>query len=174
MRAAVDDVHHRNRQFVGVAAANVAIQGETKQIGSSFCGSKADAEDSVSTEFGFGRRAVELDHLVIESTLIEDAIADERGSNDLIDVRNSFERAFAEVATFVAVAELESFILAGGCAGRNGCATDHAALENDIDFDSRIAARIKNLTTDNFCDLGSAFHFTHRIIPLSIETKTKR
>ena len=36
MLAAVQDVHHRNRQFVGIGAAQILVQGQAHIIGSRF------------------------------------------------------------------------------------------------------------------------------------------
>ena len=96
--------------------------------------------------------------------MVKDAIAHECRSDNFVDVVDSLENAFAEITAFIAVTEFESFIFAGGCAGRNSCATNSTAFENDINFNRRVAAGVYDFTTDNFRD------FCHYKIPLSLKT----
>ena len=55
------------------------------------------------------------------------------------------EHALAEVALLVVVAKLERLARAGRRAGRHGRAAERAAVEEAVDFDGRIAARIEDL-----------------------------
>ena len=73
----------------------------------------------------------------------------------LFDILDRVAGALAEVARLVAVAQLDRFMLAGGCAGGHG-RTPHAAVgEKNIGFNGRVAAGVEDFATD---DLGvSAF-----------------
>jgi len=82
---------------------------------------------------------------VIEEALIHGVEAFELGGEDGFDVFDGLEDAFAEVMAFVAVAELDGFVLAGGCAGGDGGAAEGAGFQDDVCFDGGVAARIENL-----------------------------
>ncbi len=150
--AAVDDVHHGHGQHVGVAATDVFVEGQVEVVGSSLGNSERHAENGIGAEVALGVGAVEGEHSLVDSNLVESAHAYEGFSDRSINVCYGFEHAFAHVATFVAVAELESFVFAGGCARRNGSATACAAFEDHVYFYSGIAAAVKHLTTDDFFD----------------------
>ena len=155
--AAVDDVHHRNGEGVGVGAADVAVKGKTE--GSCCCLSdcERDAEDGVSAELRLGRRAVELEHELVDAALIASAKADELRCDDLVNIGHSLGDALAEIALGVAVAQFKSFVDAGGRPGRDGRATKSAVLEDDVDFNRGVSARIDNFPRDDF--LNCSVHF---------------
>ena len=70
VRAAVDDVHHRHRQDVGVRAAEPAIQRLAGVLGSGLGRGQRAAEDGVRSEPALRRRPVELDHRRVQLPLI--------------------------------------------------------------------------------------------------------
>ena len=53
------------------------------------------------------------------------------------------------IARLVAVAQLDRLVRAGRGAGRHGGAAARAVLEDDVDFDGRIAAAIEDFAADN-------------------------
>jgi hypothetical protein len=57
--AAVDDVHHRDGQDVGVEAAEVAVEGDFEGVGGGAGDGHGDAEHGVGAELGLGFGAVE-------------------------------------------------------------------------------------------------------------------
>ncbi len=61
VRAAVEDVHHRHRQQVGVGAADVAEQRQVGGLGGGPGDGERDAEDRVGAELGLVGGAVELE-----------------------------------------------------------------------------------------------------------------
>ena len=117
MGTAVDDVHHGYGEGVGVATTDVFVEGQAEVVGSGFGNSERNAEDSVGAEVGFGFGAVEGYHGFVDFNLVESGHSDESLGDGTVDVGNGFEDAFAHVAVFVAVAELEGFVYAGGSAG---------------------------------------------------------
>ncbi len=144
VRAAVEDVHHRNRQHVGIHAANIAVQRQAEGIGSGLGDSQAGAQDRVCAQLGFVGGAVQLDHGGIDGLLLESVPA-EQGIGDLgVDVFNSLQHAFAQVAAFVAIAHFKRFVHAGGCAGGNGCPAPAAIRQDHFHFNGGVAARIEN------------------------------
>ena len=71
-----------------------------------------------------------------------------------VDVGDRLEHALAEISGFVAVAEFQGFVFAGGSAGRNGGAAERARLEKHVGFNGGIAARIEDLAGVNASDFG--------------------
>ena len=71
VHAAVDDVHHRHRQHVGVRAADVAVQRQLELGGGGLGDGQRHAEDGVGAEPGLVVRAVEGDELAVDEPLVE-------------------------------------------------------------------------------------------------------
>ena len=138
MSTTVDDVHHRNGECIGVAATDVAIQGQTQGVGSSLGSSQGDTEDGIGTELALGGCAVEGKHLIVESALVEHAVTLQGGSDDGVDILNSLQRTLAEVAVLVAVAKLQSLVLTGGCTRGNSCTAHNTVLQHYVNFYCRI------------------------------------
>ncbi len=70
MGAAIDDVHHRHRQKMGVRAADIAIERQAGGFGGSLGDGQRNAEDGVGAEARLVRRAVELDHRLVDLDLV--------------------------------------------------------------------------------------------------------
>ena len=70
VRAAVEDVHHRHRQQVGVRPADVAVERQAGGVGGGAGDGERDAEDRVGAELGLVGRAVELDHRLVDEPLV--------------------------------------------------------------------------------------------------------
>ena len=51
MSAAVDDVHHRDGENIGVGAAKIAVKGKAKFCRCSLCDCEGYAKDSVCAPF---------------------------------------------------------------------------------------------------------------------------
>ena len=112
MGATIDDIHHRNGQSVSVRATDIAIQGDVESLGSGLGNSQADTQDGVSAQFALGGSTIQLQHLHIDSTLVEHAITLQRGSDDGVYVLHSLQHALAAIAVLVAVTKLQSLVLA--------------------------------------------------------------
>ena len=63
MSAAVDDIHHRQRKFFGVAAADILIERQAGLFGSGLGNSQGNPEDGVCAKLAFVFGAVEIQHL---------------------------------------------------------------------------------------------------------------
>ena len=61
MYAAIDDVHHRNRQRAGRGAADIAVERLRCGLRRGLGDGERDAEDGIGAEPGLVGRAVELD-----------------------------------------------------------------------------------------------------------------
>ena len=80
--------------------------------------------------------------------------ARDRLSDGAIHVTNGLQDALAEIARFVAVAQLDGLMLTGGRAGRDRGAAHGATFEDDVRFHRGIAARIENLSAADPRDFG--------------------
>ena len=167
VRAAVEDVHHRHGQnrggfFRGIFR-NVLVERLAGGAGRGARGSHGDGENRVGAELGFVRRAVGFDHASVERALVGGIHAGDCFRDRGIHMLDRLQHAFADVAGFVAVAQLDRFMFAGRSAGRNRAAADNAAFEAHVGFDGWIAARIENLAAvngDNLRGHDSPWHET--------------
>ena len=91
---------------------------------------------------------VELDELAIDRFLVERIGAREAVRDRFVDRAHGFQDALAAVALLVAIAQFPRFVLARAGAARNRGAAEGAALQVDIDFHRRVAARIKNFARE--------------------------
>ena len=144
--AAVEHVHHRHRQRLSVAAADVVIQALAGRQRAGLRAREGHAENSIGAETGLVRGAVQLDEQLVDGGLVEDVHALQRLSDLDVDVLNCLEHALAEVTALIAVAQLASLVDTGGSAGRNGSAANGAVVKRDLDFHGRIAAGVQNLS----------------------------
>ena len=76
----------------------------------------------------------------------------ERLGNLAIDMRGRLTCALAEVARFIAVAQLDCFMLSGRRARGHGGAAHRAGLEQHVAFDGRVAAAVEDLSADDVND----------------------
>ncbi|MNV57135.1 hypothetical protein D3C71_1494510 [compost metagenome] len=147
MSAAVHDVHHRNRKLLSVESAQVSVQRHI-QINSGSAGySHGYSQDGVSAQLAFVRRSVQGDHSLVDAQLVKSVHADYFRSDDLVNVLNGSQYAFAQVAGFVVVAELNGFVSACGSAGRNDGAAFSAGFQVYVNFYSRVAAGVQYLAS---------------------------
>ena len=156
MLSAVDDVGHRGRQrelLVLVQLGDVFPHRHLADVGGGNGDGHRRAEQSVGTELRLVRCSVERDHRIIELALVERVLALEQFGDRAIDGFDGLEHALAQVDFLVAVAQFAGFEFTGGSAGRNGGTRQEPIVQDDIDFNGRIAARIENLTTGNLGDL---------------------
>ncbi len=158
MGAAVQDVHHRDRETVAVLAAEVTVQRDAKGRGSGFGGGDGDREDAVGAEVGFIFGAVGLQHGGVDFIDVPGIDTDNSFFDDSIDVLDRFGDAFAAVAGLVPVAEFEGFEFTGGCAGGSGSSADRAVCQDDFSFDGGVTAGVDDLATDDVYDFKFLLH----------------
>ena len=157
VRATIDDVHHRYGQYIGVRATDVAIEGDVEVLSGSLSDGERYTEDSVSAEVTLGLGAIESDHLQVDLTLVQGAHAVELRCDDVVDVLYCLEDTLTEVATLVAVTELESFVFARGCTAGYSCTTDDTTRKVYVYFYCGVPTGVEDLTPD---DLDN-FHKTN-------------
>jgi len=153
MGAAVDDVHHRNRQDMGVRAADITVERQAGGFGRGLGDGERDAEDGIGAETRLVRRAVEGDHRLVDMDLAFGVETADRVEDLGID---RFDRLFDALAviTLAAVTQLDGFVRAGGGARRNGRAAHRAVFQIDIHLDGRIAAAVEDFAGDDIGDGG--------------------
>ena len=149
--AAVEDVHHRHGQQVGVGAADVAEQRQARRLRRGARGGERGAEDGVGAELGLVGRAVEVEHRLVDEALVVGLEADDRAGDVLDDALDGLLHALADVA-LAAVAQLDGLEGAGGGTAGDGGATERAVLEEDLDLDGGVAARVEDLAGADSCD----------------------
>ena len=140
VRAAVDDVHHRRRQHARADAADIAVERQGGGFRGGLGDGERDAENSVGAETRLVRRAVELDHRLVDPDLVLGVEADERAGDLVIDIVDGGQRALAEISLGVPVAFLDRLMRAGRGAGGHGGASRGSVLQRHIDLDGRIPA----------------------------------
>jgi len=70
----------------------------------------------------------------------------------VIDVFYGGQHTFASVAVGVAVAQLNGFAAAGGCARGHGGAAHGAGFQQHVAFDGGVAAGVENFAADDVND----------------------
>ena len=151
--AAVQDVHHGDGQAVAVHAAEEAVEGHVQRSGSSAAGSDGNGQNGVCAQLGLVLGAVGVDHGLVDGVDVGSIHADDGISDDGVDVLHSLGDALAQIAALVAVAQLQRFELAGGCAGRCAAPGHGAVGEGDLSLNSGVAAGVQDLTALNVYDL---------------------
>ena len=118
-------------------------------------GRERDAEDRVRAEPALVRRAVELDQRPVERRLVVGVERRARASAiSPFDVRDRLRDALA-APRVAAVAQLDRLVRAGRGARGDRRAAEGARLEQDVDLDRRVAARVEDLAG---ADVGDAAH----------------
>ncbi|MPM30051.1 hypothetical protein SDC9_76593 [bioreactor metagenome] len=143
--ATVEDVHHRHGKDVGRRTADVAVERQVGRLCGGVGDGQRDAEDGVGAQLALVRGAVEFEHGLVEEALLGGLEAQQLGGDLLDDVLDGLQDALAAVARIVAVTQLDGLELPGRSAGRDVGAALGVVVEDDLDLDSRVAARVENL-----------------------------
>jgi len=143
--AAVEDVHHRHGEDLGIWPAEVFVEWLADLRCGCFRGGEGDGEDGIRADLFLGRGAVGGEHRLIHGELIGGIEPNDGRGEDFRDIRDGFGHALAEVAGFVSVAEFDGFVFTGAGAAGNGRAADGSACEFDIGFNGWVAARVEDL-----------------------------
>ena len=152
--AAVEDVHHRHGQDVGVRAADVAEERQVGGVGGGAGHREADAEDGVGADLLLVGAAVDGEHLGVDEALLAGLEAEELGAELVDDRVDGLLDALADVAVLVAVTSLDGLEGTGRGAAGDGRAGDRAVVEGDLDLDRGVAARVEDLARAYCLDAG--------------------
>ena len=104
--AAIDDVHHWDRKFLGVWSTDVTVEWDTEVVSGGLCTSKGHTKDGVGTKVLLGFGAIEFDHGSVDEDLFHDVGTDKFWGDDVVDVLNSLEDALATEVALIAIAKL--------------------------------------------------------------------
>ena len=149
--APVEDVHHRDRKHVGIRAADVSEEGQLGRKRCGLCDRERDPEDRIRPEVRLVRRAIEIDHHLVDEPLIGRIHADDLRSDVVLDRCARLQDALAAVAG-LAVAALRCLEGAGRCAGRDSGPSDGVVVEQDLDLDRGIATGVEDFAGDDRFD----------------------
>ena len=154
VRPAVQHVHHRHGQNARLLAAQVAPQRNARLGRGGPCHGERDAQDGVGSQAALVRRAVQLDHRVIEPRLVERR----RGRRPHAA---SSPLAFATavvtpdaVVLRPAVPQLDRLELAGGGARGHRGAAPGVRGEGHLHLHRRIAPAVEDLAGVDVLDLA--------------------
>ena len=153
MRAAVDDIHHRHRQHVGIEPAQMPIQRNLQCRRRRARHRHGNAQHGIRAQLGLGLGAIQLQQRVIHRLLLARVHPGQRLGHQRIHIFDRLLHPLAQIALGIAIAQLQRFIRAGGRAGRNRRAAQRAARQLHIGFKGGIPARIKNFTGVDRCNL---------------------
>ena len=110
---AVDDVHHRNRHGVfarsAVQFSDVRVQRQAFGRSSCFGVRQRNGQDSVRTEVRFVFSTVQVDHDLVDASLIFSIFAQDCLSDRAVYSANRFQYAFAHETGFVAITQFQRF-----------------------------------------------------------------
>ena len=154
MHAAIDDVHHRHRQRPRRGAADIAVERHVEGFRRGLGDRERDAENGIGAEPALVRRAVEIDHDLVDLHLLFGGHVTQGLEDFAVDGLNRLLHALAEIARLVAVAQLDRLMRAGGGTRGHRRPSQRAILQHDIDLDRRIAAAIENFAADDVDDGG--------------------
>ena len=115
MGAAVDDVHHRNRQLHDAGTAEVTVQRQTGFFGGGLGHGHGDGQHGVGAETAFVFGTVQIDQGAVQKRLFAGVQPDDRFGDFRIDVFDGFSYALAVVTAGIAVTQFNSFARSGGC-----------------------------------------------------------
>ena len=151
--AAVDDVHHRHGQHVGVRAADVTEQRKPGRLRCGLRDRQRHPEDRVGSQPGLVRRAVEVEESLIHQPLIVGAQPDDGGCDLVENGLDGLLHTLAAVAG-PAVAQLHRLVLTrGGARGHRG-PRERAVGQGQLDLDRRVATGIEDFASSDLLDDG--------------------
>ena len=150
MSTTIEDIHHRDRQFLSVKATQVLIEWQIQ----GFCCSPSNChrytQDCIGTQFGLVISTIQGNHELIDSCLFCCIKALNSWTDDGINIFHSFQNALTTVARLIAITQFTSFKSPCRCTRWNGCMTDSAIFQKYFYFYSWVAAGIKNFTSKGF------------------------
>jgi hypothetical protein len=111
--AAVDHVHQRDRQEVGLGTAEVPVQGQSGRYRRGPGHGQGDPEDGVRSQPAPIHGPVELDHDPVDVSLVQGVDLGHRRRDLVLDVPARVEHASPPVPLVVPVPELQGLVPPG-------------------------------------------------------------
>ena len=153
VRTAVDDVHHRHRQQVGVRPADVAVERQVGGVGGRVGHGQRDAEDRVGADLALVVGAVEVEHRLVHQPLLAGLVAHQLRTELVDHPQHGLADALAAVPA-VAVAQLDRLERPRGRARRDRGAALGSVVEDDLHLDRGVAAGVEDLASADELDTG--------------------
>ena len=113
MFAAVNHVHHRHGHRHRAGTADVAVERQAGIFGGCAGNGHRHGQSGVGAQAAFVVGTVQIEHDLVDIGLLAGIHTDQRLGDFVVYVLNSLQHTFAQIAAFVAVAQLQSFFLAG-------------------------------------------------------------
>ena len=153
MHAAIDDVHHRHRQGVGLDAADIAIERQVGGIGRRLGHGQRHAQDGIGAQPRLVGGAVQLDHGEVDLDLV---LGIEPGQSVEYFTIHRGDRLFDALAAIAlaAVPQLDRLMRAGRGTRGNRRPADAAVFQTHIHFHGGIASGVENLAAGDIEDGG--------------------
>ena len=130
-----------------VCAAHVLVQRNLQGVSRCARDRKRCTQNGVCAQSALVVGSIDLKQSIVNATLVFGIEAIQRLGDFGVHVVNGIKRAFAQVAILVAVTQLNGLESAGRSTRWHSRATHGAVVQNDLDLNGRVAARVKNLTT---------------------------
>ena len=143
--AAVDDVHHGNRQRLGIHPADITVERHAEQVCRRTRTSKRNTEYRISPEIAFGRSPVELKHRLIDTYLVGNLHSDNFRSNHIVYIGHGFQHALTQVTPLVSVAQLQRLMFTRGGTARNRSTAESTAGRRHLDLYRGISSGVDYL-----------------------------
>src|SRR5690606_32014858 len=134
--------------------AQVAEQAQPAGAGRGLRHRQRHRQDGVGAQLRLVRRAVEVDHDLVDEPLLGGVVPDQLLEDPLAHVVDRPGHAPAPVAGGVAVTQLDRLERAGGPAGRHGRPADRPVVERHLDLHRRVSPRVEDLPGDDALDRG--------------------
>ncbi len=120
------------------------------------------------------RRAVEIDHDLVDLDLLLDGLVAQRLEDFAVDGLDRLLHALAEIALLVAVPQFDRLMRAGGGARGHRRTADRAVFQHHIDFNGGIAPAIENFAANDVDDGGHVCTFLGMVGQVSGASYTAR
>ena len=95
VRTSIDDIHHRNRQSIGIYTAHIFIKRHSKVRRCGSCHCQRNPKNSISPEFSFIFSSISLYHDLVDEVLLSDRKPNDFRSDDFPYIFYSFFHAFS-------------------------------------------------------------------------------
>ncbi len=155
MGAAIENIHHRHRQQLGVGAANVTIKRQTALIRRRTGHGQGNAQNGVGPQTPLVLGTIDVDHLLIHRHLIKHLHADHGIGQFAVDGIHRLGDALAQITALVAITQFHRLTGAGGSPGWHRSTAQTALFGKDLHLHGGIATGIEDFTRLN---MGNAAH----------------
>ena len=156
MCAAVQDVHHRNRQTITADSAQETIQRNIQCQSCRSCAGNGYCQNRVRAQIGLILGSVSLDHRCVYRIDIRSIHSLQRIVDYSVDVLHCLGNALSAKAALIAITKLQSLKLSGRSSARSCASAYYSTRQNNLCLYCRIASGVDNLSTNYLLD--TKFH----------------